>query len=79
MQVASKQGAVSQSRSEVAYVHAPSGPYLLMVVTKEQADTRYAPDNAGYDLIRAVSRLAWETFELGADWTPPPGSERFRF
>ena len=79
VQVASKQGAVSQSRSEVLYVHAPSGPYLLMVVTKEQADTRYAPDNAGYDLIRAVSRLAWETFEPGADWTPPPGSERFRF
>lgn len=78
VQAATKQGAVSQSRSEVAYVHAPSGPYVLMVVTKEQADTSWEPDNEGYELIRAVSRLLWATFEPGADWRPPPGAERFR-
>ncbi len=78
VQAATKQGAVSQSRSEVAYVHAPSGPYLLMVVTKEQGDTSYDPDNAGFALIRAVSRLAWDAFEPGARWRPPTGSERFR-
>ena len=79
VQAATKQGVVSQSRSEVAYVHAPSGPYLLMVVTREQADTRWATDNPGYELIRAVSRLAWQTFEPDSDWRPPPGTERFRF
>ena len=51
VQVASKQGSVMESRSEVAYVHAPSGPYVFMVVTRDQGDTRYAPDNAGYELI----------------------------
>ena len=79
VQVASKQGAVMESRSEVAYVHAPSGPYVFCVVTRDQGDLRYAPDNAGYELIRAVSRLLWTAFEPGADWRPPPGSERFRF
>ncbi|WP_420456592.1 serine hydrolase [Rubrivirga sp.] len=79
VQAATKQGAVSRSRSEVAYVHAPSGPYLLMVVTKDQGDTSYKPDNAGFALIRAVSRLAWEAFEPGASWRPPSGSERFRW
>ncbi len=78
VQAATKQGAVSRSRSEVAYVHAPSGPYLLMVVTRDQADTSYDPDNVGFALIRAVSRLAWDAFEPGTPWTPPPGSERFR-
>ena len=79
VQVASKQGSVMESRSEVAYVHAPSGPYVFAVVTRDQGDTRYAPDNAGYELIRAVSRLLWDTFEPGRSWTAPPGSERYRF
>ena len=79
VQAATKQGVVSRSRSEVAYVHAPSGPYLFMVVTNEQADTRWVPDNPGYELIRAVSRLLWTTFAPGSAWAPPPGRERFRF
>ena len=79
VQVASKQGSVMESRSEVAYVHAPSGPYVFTVVTRDQGDTRYETDNAGYELIRAVSRLLWDTFEPGRPWTAPPGSERYRF
>ncbi len=79
VQVASKQGAVMEARSEVLYVHAPSGPYLVAVMTQDQADLRYEPDNAGYDLIRRVSRVLWERFEPESDWAPPPGAERFRF
>ena len=79
VQAATKQGAVSRSRSEVLYVHAPSGPYVFTVVTKEQGDTRWAPDNAGYALIRAYSRLFWETFEPASAWAPAPGAERFRY
>ena len=78
VQVASKQGAVMEARSEVAYVHAPSGPYVLCAMTRDQADLRYHPDNAGYRLIRRMSRLLWATFEPGSDWRAPPGSERFR-
>ena len=78
VQAASKQGSVMEARSEVAYVHAPSGPYVFAVMTRGQGDVRYAPDNAGYELIRAVSRLFWSAFEPGSDWRPPPGAERFR-
>ncbi len=78
VQAATKQGAVSQSRSEVVYVHAPSGPYVFCLITKDQADQRYEPDNAGYELIRRLSRLLWQTFEPTATWEPAPGSERFR-
>ena len=79
VQVASKQGSVMESRSEVAYVHAPSGPYVFVVVTRDQGDTRYEADNAGYELIRDVSRLLWDTFEPGRPFAAPPGSERYRF
>ena len=79
VQVASKQGSVMESRSEVAYVHAPSGPYVFAVVTRDQGDTRYEPDNAGYELIRAASRLFWSAFEPGRPFTAPPGSARYRF
>ncbi|MDP7239546.1 MAG: serine hydrolase, partial [Candidatus Latescibacteria bacterium] len=41
VQVASKQGAVSQSRSEVVLVNAPSGDYVFCIITKNQTDTRY--------------------------------------
>ncbi|MEL7169358.1 MAG: serine hydrolase [Bacteroidota bacterium] len=79
VQAASKQGAVMESRSEVVYVHAPSGPYVFCVVTKEQADLRYEPDNAGYELLRTLSRLFWDTFEPDHAWAPAPNAERYRF
>ena len=65
IEVASKNGAVSASKSEVLLVHAPSGPYLFCVITADQADTRWEADNSGYELIRAVSSLLWNAFEPG--------------
>ena len=78
VQVASKQGAVSDSRSEVLYVHAPGGPYVLCAITDGQADTSYEPTNAGFELLRAVSRAAWGALEPGRPWAPPPGAARYR-
>ncbi len=77
IEVASKNGAVSASKSEVVLVHAPSGPYLFCVITADQADTRWEADNDGYMLIRAVSRILWESFEPDMTWTPAEGSERY--
>lgn len=74
--VASKQGAVDHSRSEVLLVDAPSGRYVLSVLTKDQADIRYEHDNEGYELIRRVSRTVWE-HEAGAAWKTRPESLRF--
>lgn len=77
VQAASKQGAVSASKSEVVFVNAPSGEYVFCVITDEQADRRWEPDNAGYVLIREVSRLLWETFEPESTWSPAPGTDRY--
>ena len=78
VQAASKQGAVMASRSEVVYVHAPSGAYVFCVITSEQADRRYTPDNAGYQLLRDYARLFWTTFEPASDWTPPAPDARYQ-
>ncbi len=77
IQVASKQGAVNASKSEVALVNAPGGDYVFCVITDGQADQRWEPDNAGYVLIRTVSRLLWETFEPESTWRPAPGMDRY--
>jgi len=63
VQAASKQGAVSRSRSEVVLVNAPSGDYVFCVITKDQEDTSWRPDNEGFALLRRVSALLWRHFE----------------
>ncbi len=70
IQAASKQGVLSDSKSEVVLVNAPSGDYVFCVVTDEQSDTWWVPENAGYVLIRETSRLLWAHFEPGNPWTP---------
>jgi len=71
VQAASKNGAVSRSKSEVILVNAPSGDYVFCVVTKNQTDTRWEDDNAGYVLLRRVSALLWQYFEPESAWIPP--------
>ncbi len=63
VQAASKQGAVSASRSEVVLVNAPHGDYVFCLITNNQEDTSWEDDNAGYVLLREVSRLLWKYFE----------------
>ena len=68
VQAASKQGAVSQSKSEVVLVNAPHGDYVFCVITKDQEDTRWEDDNEGYVLIRDVSKILWDYFEPDHKW-----------
>jgi beta-lactamase class A len=63
VQVAVKNGAVNRSRSETLLVNAPSGDYVLTVITKNQVDTSWEDDNEGWVLIRNVSRIVWKHFE----------------
>lgn len=77
VQAASKQGAVDRSRSEVVLVNAPTGDYVFAVITKNQQDERWTPDNQGYVLLRKVSTLLWRTFVPDQPWTPPTGVERY--
>lgn len=77
VQVASKQGAVNQSRSEVVLVNAPSGDYVFCAITNNQEDESWEDNNEGFVLIRNVSRLLWKYFEPESDWTPAPGAEKW--
>lgn len=74
VQVASKQGAVSASRSEVLLVNAPGGDYVVCVVTRDQEDRSWDADNEGYVLLRDVSRIVWEHFVTGVTAPPSPPS-----
>ena len=58
--VYSKQGAVNQSRSEVIVALSPTGPFSLCVITKEQADTSWGEDNAGFVLLRDLAKICHE-------------------
>jgi beta-lactamase class A len=73
VQVASKQGAVDESRSEVVLVNAPHGDYVFCVITKNQKDTSWTRENEGFVLLRKVSRLLWEYFEPNDKWEPAEG------
>ena len=77
VQAASKQGSVDRSRSEVVLVNAPSGDYVFCVITKNQLDQRYANDNEGWVLHRAVSALLWKHFEPKHPFTPAEGAAQF--
>ena len=68
VQVASKQGALNKSRSEVVLVNAPSGDYVFCVITKNQQDESWEDNNEGFVLLRDVSRLLWRHFEPGHGW-----------
>ncbi|MDZ4774679.1 MAG: serine hydrolase [Planctomycetota bacterium] len=61
----SKQGAVNRSRSEVLLVDAPHGAYVLCIITKNQKDESFEHENAGFQLLRDVSRAVYEQFERG--------------
>ena len=78
VQVASKVGAVNQSRSEVVLVNAPSGDYVFCIITENQQDESWDPPNEGWVLIRKISALLWSHFEPGTPWQPSEGAERFK-
>jgi beta-lactamase class A len=77
IQVASKQGAVSQSRSEVVLVNAPHGDYVFCILTKNQQDTGWSNENEGYRLIVSLSGLLWHYFEPKSTWSPAPGMVKY--
>ncbi|GAO42274.1 serine hydrolase [Flavihumibacter petaseus] len=70
IQTFSKNGAVDASRSETVLVMAPHGPYLFTVMTKNLSDTTWQSNNPGWILARKLSRLLWEYFEPGYQWSP---------
>lgn len=59
--VASKNGAVNASRSEILYVNGKH-PYILSVFTKNNKDISWGNENEAWQLTRKLSKLLWNHF-----------------
>jgi beta-lactamase class A len=77
VQAISKQGAVDASKSETVLVSAPHGDYVFSIITKNNKDQRWVPDNEANLLIRKVSALLWHYFEPGSKWQPAAGIDKY--
>ena len=75
VQAASKQGMVSDSRSELVMVNAPSGDYVFYFTTKDNEDQSWSYNNEGWKLSREISAFLWNYFEPERDWKPAEGTE----
>jgi beta-lactamase class A len=60
--VASKNGAVDDSRSEVLLVAAPKHPYVFCICTKNNQDKGWNDANEAWVLAKKLSKLLWEYF-----------------
>jgi beta-lactamase class A len=68
--VASKNGCVNASRSEILLVMAPHGPYIFSVQTKNLKDQSWDNANEAWVLTRRLSALCWNYFEPRSRWKP---------
>lgn len=60
--VASKNGAVDASRSELVFVNGKKCRYLFCVCTKKNKDTSWESSNEAWVLTRKISKLLWEHY-----------------
>jgi beta-lactamase class A len=60
--VASKNGAVDESRSELLFVNGKKARYILCVCTKENKDQSWLPSNEAWTLTRQISKLVWDKY-----------------
>jgi beta-lactamase class A len=60
--VASKNGAVDESRSEVLFVNGRGARYLFCVCTKNNKDQSWNESNEAWVLTRKLSKLVWEHY-----------------
>lgn len=60
--VASKNGAVNASRSEVLYVNAGRNPYVFCITTKNNEDKSWTDDNEAWVLARKLSACLWQYY-----------------
>jgi beta-lactamase class A len=60
--VASKNGAVDASRSEVMYVNGKKTPYIFSIYTKNNEDKSWERSNAAWVMTRKMSDFLWTYF-----------------
>ncbi len=77
IQSASKQGALNESRSETMLVNAPHGDYVFSIITNNNKDQSWGPNNEADMLIKKVSALLWHYFEPDNTWKPADGIDKY--
>jgi beta-lactamase class A len=60
--VASKNGAVDASRSEVLYVKGRGADYIFCICTRNNQDKSWQNTNEAWTLTRKISRLVWDGY-----------------
>ncbi|MFL5741642.1 MAG: serine hydrolase [Flavisolibacter sp.] len=60
--VASKNGAVDESRSEVLFVNGRGARYVFCICTKNIQDQSWQTGNEAWTLTRKISKLIWDHF-----------------
>lgn len=60
--VASKNGAVDESRSEVLFVNGRGARYIFCVCTKDNKDQSWQNSNEAWILTKKLSKLVWDYF-----------------
>lgn len=61
--IASKNGAVDESRSEVIFVNGRNARYIFCICTKRIKDQSWEQTNEAWVLTRKLSKMLWEKFE----------------
>lgn len=61
--IASKNGAVDESRSEVMFVNGRGARYIFSVFTKNNKDQSWKENNEAWALTQKLSKLVWEHFQ----------------
>jgi beta-lactamase class A len=61
--VASKNGAVNASRSELMYVNHPKNPLIISIFTKNNKDTSWGVNNEAWILTRKMVKTIWEFYQ----------------
>jgi beta-lactamase class A len=69
--VASKSGAVDESRNEVLYVNAPN-PYIFSIFTKNNKDQSWEYNNEAWVMTRKLSALLFKYFNPGIQYEAAP-------
>ena len=63
IKVAHKTGSVNEVKTDAGIIYLKSGPVAVCVLTAENADKRWVPDNAGYLLCARVAQEVYRHFE----------------
>lgn len=61
--VASKNGAVNASRSEVMFVNGKRARYIFCICTKNNADESWNTNNEAWVITRKISALLWQKYK----------------